>query len=119
MLATKKIVLPEDWRSDNGRIFDIGPKTIKTFSSHIKNAATIIWSGPMGVTENPKFAEGTIKIANAIIGSNAFTVAGGGDTTQFLFANHLEHRLSFLSTGGGAMLEFLAGKNLPGIEALG
>ncbi len=118
MLATKKILLPEDWKTQDGKILDIGPKTIKTFSKIIQTAATIIWSGPMGVTETKKFAAGTIKIAEAIIKSKAFTVAGGGDTTQFLFANHLEHQLSFLSTGGGAMLEFLAGKSLPGIEAL-
>lgn len=118
MLATGKVVVPEDWLIENKKILDIGPKTIKTFTKYIKSASTIIWSGPMGVTENPSFAEGTIQITNAIIQSKAFSVAGGGDTTQFLFTHHLEHQLSFLSTGGGAMLEFLAGKTLPGIEAL-
>lgn len=119
MLKTGKIVLPKDWGTEDAKILDIGPKTIKTFSTYIKNAATIIWSGPMGVTEKLEFAKGTIQITESIIESKAFAVAGGGDTTQFLFAHHLEEKLSFLSTGGGAMLEFLAGKELPGVTALG
>jgi len=100
-------------------VFDIGKETVSTFSEIIKEAGTIFWSGPFGVFENEKFSEGTKKIGEAI-GENkkAFKVVGGGDTIRALRKFNLLDKFSFVSTGGGAMLSFLAGEKLPGIEAL-
>jgi phosphoglycerate kinase len=97
---------------------DIGPKTIQLFREKISKAKTIFWSGPFGKIELKKFRKGTIEIAKAIAKSRAFSVVGGGETIDFIFDLGLEKKFSHLSTGGNAMLEFLAGKKLPGIEAL-
>ena len=100
-------------------IFDIGPETVKFFKEIIKNAKTILWSGPVGMYEDKRFETGTKEIAEAIIRNySAFKVAGGGDTVSALKKLNLMEKFDFLSTGGGAMLEFLAGNNLPGIEVL-
>jgi len=100
-------------------IFDIGPETIDVFKRIIKEAKTIFWNGPMGMYEDERFSSGTKEIAEAIIRNySAFKVAGGGDTIAAVKKFHLEEKFDFLSTGGGAMLEFLAGEKLPGIEAL-
>lgn len=109
---------PGSVRKDEG-IFDIGIETINTFSEIIKQAQTIFWSGPLGVFENEKFEKGTQEIAK-IIGESkdAFTVAGGGDTVRALKKFNLLDNFSFVSTGGSAMLAFLTGEKLPGIEAL-
>ena len=101
------------------KIYDIGPKTIDLFSKAIKSAKTIVWSGPLGLFENEKFAEGSIMIANAAIqNQTAFKVAGGGDTGAFLANYNFRDKFDFISTGGGAMLAFLGGESLPGIKAL-
>lgn len=113
-----RICGPANARRDE-MILDIGPETIKLFSELIKKAKTIFWSGPLGMIEEKKFVSGTLAVAKAIVDSDAFSVAGGGDTVAFLREYNLSERLSYLSTGGGAMLEFLSGTNLPGIEALG
>lgn len=118
LLASPKIFLPSDFRSDRGKILDIGPLSIKKFKSAIKAARTIIWSGPMGFFEDPKFRAGTEMLLQAVADSGAFSVVGGGETTQLIYERGLASRFSFVSTGGGAMLEFLAGKKLPGIEVL-
>lgn len=118
LLNQSHIVVPSDWLMDQNRIVDIGPETIKKFTDIISGAATVIWNGPMGLFENPKFAEGSRKIAQAIAGSGSFSVVGGGETTELIIKMGLRNKFSFLSTGGGAMLEFLSGKKLPGIEAL-
>lgn len=99
-------------------IFDIGPKTAKLFGEIIKEAKMIVWNGPMGYFEKKEFSRGTIAIARAIVSAKAFSIVGGGDTAIILRKLGLLGRYSFVSTGGGAMLEYLAGKRLPGIEAL-
>ncbi len=120
VMGYKNIVLPYDVKFENKMILDIGPKTESVFADKLKKAGTVVWSGPMGAFENKKFAGGTIAIAKAIAANKrAFSVAGGGETVSFLKKYKLDKKFTFLSTGGGAMLDFLAGEKLPGIEALG
>jgi 3-phosphoglycerate kinase len=97
---------------------DLGQKTIEILKEKISEAKTIFWSGPLGKIEEKRFQRGTKEIAKAIAKSKAFSVVGGGETIDFIFDLKLEKKFSHLSTGGNAMLEFLAGKKLPGIEAL-
>jgi len=97
---------------------DIGPETIKLFRAEILNAKTIVWNGPMGVFEEVKYEKGTMEIAKAIAESAAYKVAGGGDTTSAIDKLGITEKFDFISTGGGAMLDFMAEKKLPGIEAL-
>lgn len=99
-------------------IFDIGPETSKLFQKILFRAKTIVWNGPLGLAEVRAFSRGTIAIARGIKRSRAFKVVGGGDTTAILNKYGLLTGFSHISTGGGAMLEFLAGKKLPGIEVL-
>ena len=95
---------------------DIGPKTIRLYQELIMQAATIFWNGPMGVFENPLFSKGTKEIARTIAKSGAMTVIGGGDTISAINKYNLEERFDYISTAGGAALEFLSGKILPGIK---
>jgi phosphoglycerate kinase len=97
---------------------DIGPQTIKLFKEKINLAKTILWAGPLGVIEEEKFAKGSREIAKAIIGSGQFSLAGGGETIEFINKLNLASKFSHVSTGGGAMIAFLSGEKLPGIEAL-
>lgn len=99
-------------------IFDIGPITIDRFSQPIGRAATIFWNGPMGVFEKPQFAHGTLAISRAVAESQAFSVVGGGDSVAAVEAAGVAPRISHISTGGGASLEFVEGRSLPGIEIL-
>ena len=103
-------------------ILDIGPKTIDKISKIIDNSKTILWNGPAGYFENPNFAYGSIQIAKKIIENNKtnkiFSVVGGGDTVSLINNLNAVNEFNFVSTAGGAFLEYLEGKNLPGITAL-
>jgi phosphoglycerate kinase len=99
-------------------IFDIGPDTIAGFSKRIGAAKTIFWNGPMGVFEKPQFATGTKEIARAVAESRAYSVIGGGDSVAAVEEAGVAGQISHISTGGGASLEFVEGRALPGIEAL-
>ena len=99
-------------------IFDIGPNSVLELCEIMKSAGTIIWNGPIGVFEFDQFASGTEKIAQAIADSEAFTIAGGGDTLAAIEKFNIEKQISYISTGGGAFLEFLEGNKLPVVEIL-
>jgi phosphoglycerate kinase len=108
--------------SSDEMILDIGPRTINMISNIIDESNTILWNGPAGYFENPSFANGSIEIAKKIIENNKsnkiFSVAGGGDTVSFLNNLNAINDFNFISTAGGAFLEYLEGKELPGIKAL-
>ncbi len=105
--------IPEGWQG-----LDIGPKTIELFSDAVKSAKTVVWNGPMGVFEKPEFAKGTLAIATAMAESDATTIIGGGDSAAAVTQMGLAPKMSHISTGGGASLEFLEGKVLPGVACL-
>ena len=108
--------IPDGWMG-----LDIGPETINTFREMIHNSATILWNGPMGVFEMDNFAKGTIEIAKAIAGATAkgaFSLVGGGDSVAAVNKYNLADKVSYVSTGGGAMLEYIEGKTLPGVAAI-
>jgi phosphoglycerate kinase len=104
---------------DNMMALDIGPETAKEYSETLSQAKTIFWNGPMGVFEIDKFAQGTLKIAQAVADSDAISVVGGGDSVAAIDKAGVSDKISHISTGGGASLEFIANETLPGIEALG
>jgi len=99
-------------------ILDVGPRTAEAYARILAEAGTIVWNGPVGVFEKPAFAEGTRSLAAAVADSDAFSIAGGGDTLAALDRFGLSDRVSYISTGGGAFLEFLEGKTLPAVAAL-
>ena len=103
---------------DDDMIFDVGPKTAKMLADKLKSAGTIVWNGPVGVFEFDQFAEGTKTLALAIANSPAFSIAGGGDTLAAVDKYGIADKVSYISTGGGAFLEFLEGKKLPAVAIL-
>lgn len=103
---------------DDDMIFDIGPKSTHELAEILKNAGTIVWNGPVGVFEFNQFGEGTKEIAMAIAESDAFSIAGGGDTLAAVSKYNISDDISYISTGGGAFLEFLEGKKLPAVAML-
>ena len=104
--------------ADGDMIFDIGPDSAKALADIIAKAGTIVWNGPVGVFEFDQFSKGTEVIAHAIASSNAFSIAGGGDTLAAVDKYDIADKVSYISTGGGAFLEFLEGKKLPAVEIL-
>ena len=118
--ANRKVVA-SDGILDNWESLDIGPETISLFSAEITQAKTVLWNGPMGVFEMPKFAVGTHSVAKALVKATEFgaiTIVGGGDSASAIKNVSLSDRVSHVSTGGGASLEYLEGKELPGLSHL-
>ena len=125
VVVTQKLVTGSDTRTvpvieipDAWLIADIGPTTIKAFSAELRNCRTVVWNGPMGVYEIPQFAKGTHSIARVLAETEATTVIGGGSTAETVIEMGLADKISHVSTGGGASLEFLEGKILPGVAVL-
>ena len=114
-IATK---MPSNAVQADDMIFDIGETSAKVLAEIIKNAGTVVWNGPVGVFEFDQFGEGTKTIAYAIANSNAYTIAGGGDTIAAIQKYGIEDKIDYISTAGGAFLEFLEGKTLPAVEIL-
>ena len=108
---------PEDVDADE-MILDIGPKTAASFAARLEKAGTIVWNGPLGMFEIERFSRGTETIARAIANSKAFSLAGGGDTVAAINKFGIADKIDYISTAGGAFLEFLEGKKLPAVEAL-
>ena len=105
--------IPDGWEG-----FDIGPETIKMYVEELQKAKTVVWNGPLGLSEFEQFATGTDTIAKMLSESDAITIIGGGDSAAAIERMGLSDKFSHISTGGGASLEFLEGKKLPGIECL-
>ncbi len=105
--------VPAGWR-----ILDIGPRTVEAYSDIVAKAGTVVWNGPMGVFEFPKFAKGTFQVAEAVAESDAISIVGGGDSASAIKKSGLDDEITHISTGGGASLEMLEGKMLPGLAAL-
>jgi len=112
---SENVILPEDYVDEN---LDVGPKTAEKYKMAISSASFIVWNGPMGKFEEEKYAAGSKIILDAICASDAWKIAGGGETIEFIDRYKQADKFDFISSGGGAMLEFLSGKKLPGIEAL-
>jgi phosphoglycerate kinase len=104
---------PEGWLG-----LDVGPETRDEFAAAIASARTVFWNGPMGVFEWPRFAAGTVAVAHAVAECEGFTVVGGGDSVRAVSEAGVADRISWISTGGGASLELLEGKVLPGVAAI-
>ncbi|HEX6060532.1 MAG TPA: phosphoglycerate kinase [Candidatus Limnocylindria bacterium] len=116
-----EVLLPVDmrWsRDDQPKILDIGPETERAYAAHIATAGTVFWNGPMGLFEQPEFAHGTEAVARAMAESPAVTVVGGGESVQAVEQLGLAGKMTHVSTGGGAALELIEGKKLPGVEAI-
>ncbi len=103
---------------DDDMIFDVGPMTVRNYMDIVRNAGTIVWNGPLGVFEFEQFGKGTESLSNSIAGSSAFSIAGGGDTVAAIAKYGVTKQISYISTAGGAFLEFLEGKTLPAVAIL-
>jgi 3-phosphoglycerate kinase len=111
----EKVILPVDFAGDR---LDIGPKTIDNFKQIISSAKTIVWNGPMGKFEEAEYATGTKEVLAAVIGNGAHTLMGGGESVEILEKEGAMQKIDFVSTGGGAMLEYLSGNPMPGLKVL-
>ena len=111
--TVKSTEIPDNWEG-----LDIGPESSKLFIEELKAAKTVMWNGPVGVSEFEKFANGTIAIANCLAEIDAITIIGGGDSAAAIEKFGLADKMTHISTGGGASLEYIEGKLLPGIECL-
>jgi phosphoglycerate kinase len=111
-------VVPADRVAPAVMALDIGPLTAEAFGTEIRKAGTIVWNGPMGVFEIPAFSQGTMEIARFVADAPGFSVVGGGDTIRAVHQAGIEDKISYISTGGGAFMEFMEGKTLPGVAAL-
>jgi phosphoglycerate kinase len=111
--TVKSTEIPSDWMG-----LDIGPNTRENFANAIKGAGTVVWNGPMGVSEWKNFAAGTFAVATAVAESGAISIIGGGDSAAAIEKLGFADKMTHISTGGGASLEFLEGKDLPGISCL-
>ena len=130
IMKKTKVPLPSDVVVNDGKaksvaavskdeaIFDIGPETAREFANALKSAGTIVWNGPVGVFEKDEFARGTQALAKAVANSDAFSIAGGGDTVAAIHKFKVGSKIDYISTAGGAFLEFLEGKKLPAVAAL-
>ena len=115
---TKAVIKSVDDVTDDDMIFDIGPKSASRLVAILEEMKTIIWNGPLGVFEFDQFGEGTRELAEGIAKSKGFSVAGGGDTIAAIDKYGVSQGISYISTGGGAFMEFIEGKKLPGVEIL-
>jgi phosphoglycerate kinase len=115
MTFSEKVILPMDFIDDH---FDIGVETLVKYKEIIEKAKTIVWNGPTGKFEEEKYAVSSNEILKSILASNAYSLVGGGETLEILEKNNAMKKISFVSTGGGAMLEYLGGGEMPGIKAL-
>src|SRR6266513_2854860 len=117
-VTAKAVIKPAGEIDEDDMILDIGPRTAAAFAKRLSEAGTIVWNGPLGVYEFDQFGQGTKAIAEAIAGSGAYSLAGGGETLAAIAKYGVAEGISYISTGGGAFLEFLEGKKLPAIEVL-
>jgi phosphoglycerate kinase len=115
--ATGKVV-PVDAIPSKEKIVDIGPKTVAAFDKELEKSRTVFWNGPVGIAEIAQFATGTDKLARLLPTLKAKTIVGGGSTAEFIDSLGLADKITFVSTGGGASLEFLGGEQLPGVVSL-
>jgi phosphoglycerate kinase len=116
--AARTTVVPAESIPENSMALDIGPKSAEAFGEQIDRAGTIVWNGPMGVFEMAPFADGTRFMAERIANADGFSVVGGGDTVRAVSQFGVSDRISYISTGGGAFMEFMEGRQLPGVAAL-
>ncbi|MGR8946419.1 MAG: phosphoglycerate kinase [Gammaproteobacteria bacterium] len=116
--ATPAETKPADKIAEDDMVMDLGPQSLEEIELILKSAGTIVWNGPLGVFEFPQFSMGTERLARAIANSSAFSIAGGGDTLAAISKFNVSEKISYISTGGGAFLEFLEGKALPAVEIL-
>nr|MDQ3327178.1 phosphoglycerate kinase [Chloroflexota bacterium] len=117
--STEGAVVPTGAIPSSSAVFDIGPETTRLFAAEIKRARTVVWNGPVGVFEQPSFAQGTYALAAAVAQCTGYTVVGGGESITALGRSGFADRVDHISTGGGASLEFLEGRALPGLAVLG